>query len=81
MSGGSFQRIVNSIDVVIGIAFEVGAPLDFLGKYYLAIDNGGAFSVASAEIEANAAAVQVVSHSDGFFVSLRQVCLHTRKDF
>ncbi len=42
--------------MILGVGLELGKPDDLLGIYRLAVDNGGDLSVASACVEAYAAA-------------------------
>ena len=70
MSGGAFQRILNSVNVILGILLEVRVPDHFLGINYFPIHHGGAFAVGTAQVKTDAASVQVAAQCHGAGVFL-----------
>ena len=50
---------MDALEVVGGVLLEVRVPGDLLGEHDLAVDEGGGLAVAAAEVEADAAAVEV----------------------
>ncbi len=62
LRGGQLQAVADAVEVIGRVGLKVGVPLDLLGEDDLAVDEGGAFAVAAPEVEADAAAFQVVLH-------------------
>ena len=58
---GAFQRVMDALDVIVRIALEIRIPSDFFGEDHLAVDQRGAFAVGTAEVEADAAAIEIAS--------------------
>ena len=52
-----------ALEVVGGVLLEVRVPGDLLGEHDLAVDEGGGLAVAAAEVEADAAALEVAALS------------------
>ena len=67
MRGGTFQRVVDAVVMVLRVALEIRVPGDLLGEDHLAVDDRGALAVGAAEIEPDPAAVEVAAERDGRF--------------
>src|ERR1017187_2675010 len=61
VGGGAVQGIVDAVVVILRVALHGGVPGDLVAEDDLAIDDGGALAVAGAQVEADAAAIQVAS--------------------
>src|SRR5690349_19795551 len=65
MRGGFFQGIHDAVKMVFGIGLEIRIPNSLFAEDDFSVDNGGGFSVAAAEIEADAAAIEMASECGG----------------
>src|ERR1017187_9941125 len=70
MGGGPLQRIVHTVVVILGVALHGGVPGDLVAEDDFAFDDGGALAVAGAQVEADAAAIQVTAERRGGFALL-----------
>ncbi len=71
MGGGALQRIVDAVVVILRVALYRRIPGNLIAEDDLAIDDGGAFAVAGAQVEADAAAFQVAAQRRGGFALVR----------
>jgi hypothetical protein len=65
MGGGAAQRIVDAVEVVLRVGLRARVPATSSLKTTFAVDHGGALAVARAQVEADAAAVQVAAQRRG----------------
>ena len=65
MRGGAAQGIVNAVEVVLRIGLYARVPAHFFAEDHFAVDDGGAFAIARAQVETDAAAVQVAAQRRG----------------
>ena len=63
--GGGLEGGDDALVVVVGILGDLGIPDHLLGEHGLPVDDGGHLPVASAGVEADAAAAQVAAHGLG----------------
>ena len=70
MGGGALQGIVDAVVVILRVALHGGVPGDLVAEDDFAIDDGGALAVAGAQVEADAAAIQVTAEGSGGFAFL-----------
>src|ERR1019366_7387233 len=67
VGGGAPQGIVDAVVVILRIALHGGVPGHLVAENDFAFDDGGALAVAGAQVEADAAAIQVASEGGGGF--------------
>ena len=72
VGGGAGEGVADAVEVVLRIGLEVGVPGDFFGEDDFAIDDGGGFAIGAAEVEADAAAVEVTTEGGGGAVGWRE---------
>jgi hypothetical protein len=65
VGGGAPQRIVDAVEVILRIGLRAGVPGHLIAEDHLAIGDGGALAVAGAQVEADAAAIQVAAERRG----------------
>ena len=65
MGRGGLEGGDDALVVVVGILGDLGIPHHLLGEHGLPVDDGGHLPVASAGVEADAAAVHVAAHGLG----------------
>ena len=68
--GGALQGIVDAVEVILRVGLRAGVPGHLVAEDHLAIDDGGALAVAGAQVEADAAAIQVAAQRRGGFALL-----------
>ena len=68
VGGGALQGIVDAVVVILRVALYGRVPGDFIAEDDFAIDDGGALAVAGAEVEADAAAIQMTAEGSGGLV-------------
>ena len=71
--GGAPQRIVDAVEVVLRVGLRARAPRHLVAEDDFAVDHGGALAVAGAEVEADAAALQMAAQRRGGFALLGRV--------
>jgi len=72
MRGGAPERVLDTVEVIPRIGLGAGIPGHLLAENHLAIDHGGAFAIARAQIETDTAAVQMAAQRGGDFPFLRE---------
>ncbi len=72
MCGSAFERIHDLVEVPFGVGLLNRIPEAFLAEDDFAVDNGGGFAIARAEIKANAIDVGVATESAGATAFRRQ---------
>ena len=75
------QRVHDAVVMVIGIAFEIGRPLDLFGEDDFPVDQRRALAVGAAEIEPDAAAVEIAPERERRRGFLREPALFDDDDF
>ena len=68
------QGIVHPLDVITGIRLEIRVPGDLLGVHDLAIDERRRLPIAAAQVEADAASLEMPAHRHTGLDRRRQRC-------
>ena len=73
----ALQRIVDAVEVILGIGLAAGVPGHFLAEDHFAVDDGRGLAVARAQIEADAAAFEMpAERGDGFALLGHAIVIH-----
>src|SRR6266404_568883 len=61
MRGGFFQRIHDSVKMILWVRLKIGIPNCLFAEHDLSVDDRGGLSIAAAEVETYATAFEVTS--------------------